>query len=78
MFENDVLNNILKPLPLPVAFLPVAFFYKGFNPYTEFEDYFFANILLNTHFWKKVSNKSSSALNFLSINTIIFYPRPNG
>ncbi len=34
MFENDVLNNILKP-PLPP---PGTFFYGGFNPP---RDYFF-------------------------------------
>ncbi len=34
MFDNDVLNNILK-LPLPT---PGAFFYGGFNSLNEFED----------------------------------------
>ncbi len=38
MFENDVLNNMLKP-PFDS---PRAFFYRGFNPKNEFEDWLFA------------------------------------
>ncbi len=40
MFENDVLNNILKH---PLLRLEL-FFNEGFNPQNEFEVYFFANI----------------------------------
>ncbi len=53
MFENDVLNNILKP-PLP---LPVAFFNRGFDPYNEFEDYFFVNISQYAFLGKKFQAK---------------------
>ncbi len=64
MFENDVLNNILKfPLPLP------GVFYGGFNPLEITFLGIFHSICI---FGKKVSSKSCSALNFLSISIIIF------
>ncbi len=49
MFENDVLNNILKPCS---PYLQL-FLMEVLTPYTEFENSFFADISHNMHFWAK-------------------------
>ncbi len=73
MFENDVLNNILKP-PLP----PPGAFFEMFLPLMNLK---ISSLRISSStciFGKKVSSKSCSLLNFLSVSTIIFQSRPNG
>ncbi len=62
MFQNDVLNNILKPSLSPL----VAFFNGCFTTLNEFEDQFFENISLNMHFWGKSFKRKFFHVKFLS------------